>query len=174
MIEKREKIISDRLEVEESLKDPQRLLGRKKRDTGRLLREEKLHSRIKKDLPKITEVLKAKIKTWEAEERRTFLYQGEPYLAYMEQVDRDYTDKKEEEKVDKEKKKKAQMKHEMKWGSTPRRASEKVKSGKDSKRSSTLKSPHLRSREMSFDNVCTLSKTSVNHNNNQEEVPHHN
>ncbi|RHY34995.1 hypothetical protein DYB32_000514 [Aphanomyces invadans] len=70
---KREEIIDDRSQYEASLKDPTRLIGRQTRDTGRLLREEKLQAKIKHDLPKLTKLLLDKLPAWEGEFASPFL-----------------------------------------------------------------------------------------------------
>ena len=148
-IEKREQIIADRAEYEESLKDPDRLL-KVGRDTGRLLREEKLQTRIKKDLPKVTEWLQKKLPIWEEENGTTFFYQGERYLNKMEDVDRAYMEEKEANKVAKEKKKRMERERDITWGSTPRRvgSKDKIKTIKSSKRHGT--------KPTETTNVCSL------------------
>ncbi|CAK4277192.1 unnamed protein product [Aphanomyces euteiches] len=100
-IEKREEILAERAQYEESLKDPERLIGRT-RDTGRLLREEKLQAKIKHDLPKITKLLSEKLPAWEVEYGVPFVVQGERYMDTMIRVDTEYAKQKELEKQEKE------------------------------------------------------------------------
>ena len=72
----RESIVEDRREYEDSIKDNANRLTSRAGDTGRLLREEKLQARIKKDLPKLTKLLEEKIPQWETQNASTFLYRG--------------------------------------------------------------------------------------------------
>ena len=150
-IEKREQIIVERAEYEESLKDPDRLL-KLGRDTGRLLREEKLQMRIKKDLPKVTEWLYKKIAAWVEEYEMNFLYRGLRYTETTDQADRAYVEKKEAEKAAKDKKKREERQHEMTWGSTPRRTLPKEKPKVS--RTGYKRLP----KETDANNVCSLSR----------------
>ncbi|KAF0697066.1 Aste57867_12213 [Aphanomyces stellatus] len=111
-LEKREEIITERAQYEESLKDPERLIGRGARDSGRLLREEKLQAKIKHDLPKLTKLLVEKLPAWETDFNMPFVFQGERYLDTIERVDSDYAKQKEIERLEKER-----MKREKKAGS---------------------------------------------------------
>src|SRR5690348_4925094 len=94
----REGLLVEREEYDESLKDPERLLNIG-RDRQRLLKEEKLQVRLKKDLPKINEKLLVKIPEWEAAHGMEFVFKGKPYLKYMQEVDAEYLQKKEEERL---------------------------------------------------------------------------
>ncbi|ETV95624.1 hypothetical protein H310_11052 [Aphanomyces invadans] len=101
-IEKREEIIDDRSQYEASLKGPTRLIGRQTRDTGRLLREEKLQAKIKHDLPKLTKLLLDKLPAWEGEFASPFLVRGERYLDTIARVDAEYSKQKELDRLEKD------------------------------------------------------------------------
>lgn len=80
LIEKRESIINERAEYEELQKDPERFQQRSSSLTKQLMKEEEMLRRIKKDLPKYTELLEKKLKDW-AIINEPFLYKDEEYLS---------------------------------------------------------------------------------------------
>ncbi|THH10768.1 hypothetical protein EW146_g8269 [Bondarzewia mesenterica] len=63
--------------------DQNRLLGRGPRDPGRLLREEKMRKRVRKEKPRLAQDLLASIPAWEAETGRPFLIRGESMLQIL-------------------------------------------------------------------------------------------
>ena len=89
-IEKREDIIKERMEYEELQKDSERLQQRGAALTKQLMKEEKMSKRIKKDLPKYTEMLKKKIKEWEKDHGEIFFYKGCSYLESMRKQENEW------------------------------------------------------------------------------------
>eukprot|EP00753_Platysulcus_tardus_P017480 PLAT6414.2.p2 GENE.PLAT6414.2~~PLAT6414.2.p2 ORF type:complete len:356 (-),score=154.59 PLAT6414.2:154-1221(-) len=82
LVARREGILAEKAEHEATLRDPSRLLTRGsggRRDPGRLLREEKMHRRIQKDLPRITAKLNSVIPDWEAK-HGPFCMHGKRFL----------------------------------------------------------------------------------------------
>ncbi|PRP86612.1 hypothetical protein PROFUN_05091 [Planoprotostelium fungivorum] len=78
-IYKREEILKEKIDFEATSSDPARLLS-KKRDPGRLLREEKMRRMINKELPKIESTLRTTLSKWNSENDVPFLYNGVDYL----------------------------------------------------------------------------------------------
>lgn len=111
IIEKRQAIVEERMEYEELQKDPERLQQRGSTLTKQLMKEEKMSRRIKKDLPRYTELLQKKLKEWDENNGEPFLYKGQECVDVInEQEDewRQYKDKqmqmkqlKRQEKADK-------------------------------------------------------------------------
>lgn len=89
-IERREEIIKERMEYEELQKDPERLQQRGAALTKQLMKEEKMSKRIRKDLPKYTDVLNKRINEWEAEHEEKFMFRGESYLETMERQEKEW------------------------------------------------------------------------------------
>lgn len=83
MIGKREMVVAERMQYEEFLKDPTRLQQRGAALTKQLMKEEKMSRRIKKDLPKYTDVLTRKLKDWVVNHDEPFLFKGDDYLMIM-------------------------------------------------------------------------------------------
>jgi len=81
-IHKREEILKEKIDFEATSSDPARLLS-KKRDPGRLLREEKMRNMITKELPKIEATLRAALVKWNAENEVAFEYDGRDYLQVL-------------------------------------------------------------------------------------------
>jgi protein regulator of cytokinesis 1 len=84
MIEKREVIVLERMQYEGFQKDPDRLQQRGAALTKQLMKEEKMSRRIKKDLPKYTEVLQKKLKEWVNTHGEPFLFKGDRYTDVMQ------------------------------------------------------------------------------------------
>ena len=84
LIEKYRSLVKDREDLAASSQDASRLLAKptkgEKRDPTRLLREEKMRKRIKKDLPKVESELRKTLEKWEDEYGRPFLVHGVRYL----------------------------------------------------------------------------------------------
>jgi len=112
LIEKRECIIQERWDYEAQQRDhPDRLLSRNQRGLMKqLLEEEKLQRRIKKDLPKYTELLRRKLIQWQqqpaaanddqeegAVTRGPFLYKSRVYLEVIKTQEQEWMNYKEQE-----------------------------------------------------------------------------
>jgi Ase1/PRC1/MAP65 family protein len=98
LIERREIIVQERMEYEHLQKDPDRLKQRGAELTRQLMEEEKMARRIKRDLPKLTELLNEKLDQWRKEHGEHFEYSraGETYLAVMERQEQEWNAYKEE------------------------------------------------------------------------------
>jgi len=81
-IKRRKKILEEKIEFEVVSSDPARLLS-KKRDPGRLLREEKMRNMITKELPKIESSLRAALHNWKEQHGTPFRYDGGDYLEIL-------------------------------------------------------------------------------------------
>jgi protein regulator of cytokinesis 1 len=101
LIAKREEIISERMQYENFQKDPDRLQQRGAALTKQLMMEEKMAKRIKKDLPKLTEMLEKKCREWKLEQGEPLLYKGVPYSDTMKKQEEEWRDYKDEEANDK-------------------------------------------------------------------------
>lgn len=101
LIAKREEIISERMQYENFQKDPERLQQRGAALTKQLMMEEKMAKRIKKDLPKLTEMLEKKCREWQQEQGEPLLYKGDPYMDTMRKQEEEWRDYKDEEANDK-------------------------------------------------------------------------
>jgi len=64
-------------------KDPERLQQRGAALTKQLMMEEKMAKRIKKDLPKLSEMLEKKCREWQQEQGEPLLFKGAPYIYTM-------------------------------------------------------------------------------------------
>ncbi|KAL7507172.1 hypothetical protein ACHAXN_004409 [Cyclotella atomus] len=115
LIAKREDIVSERFELEQLQKDPDRLKGR--HACQQLAKEEKMHRRVKNELPRITAHLEKTLQAWyhdnrpSTEEEREadptlghFIYQGAPYLETMHTQEHDWRMRKEIEEQDRKNK----------------------------------------------------------------------
>ncbi|GAX21841.1 hypothetical protein FisN_30Hh041 [Fistulifera solaris] len=133
IIERREAIVRERFEYEELQKDPDRLQQRGAAMTRQLMEEEKMARRIKRELPRLTEVLIEKLIEWKDLNGEDFQYRGEKYLDLMERQEEEWNQYKAEELQRKLKKKQEEkcMK-ENKFSSAPlfaRHAAGKKKRG---------------------------------------------
>ena len=107
-INKREKIIADRDNLEERERQgagADRLNSRGRDTFKRLQEEEKIRARAKKLLPKINKELAAALKQWEDRYGSPLTYDGENYHSRMVRQRKEYADRKEEDKRRKEKEK---------------------------------------------------------------------
>ena len=95
IIEKREVIIDERMEYEELQKDPERL--KQRNATRQLMKEEKMAKRIKRDLPHLTQVLRARLEEWKQSHGEDFVYKGAVYLETMDDQEDEWNNYKEEE-----------------------------------------------------------------------------
>lgn len=103
LIQKREAIIQERMELEEFLKDPSRLQQRGA--VQQLMKEEKMTNRVNKLLPKYSDHLNRKLKGWQKSHGEPFVYKGEDYLVKMKQQDEEwYTYKENQAQAKREKK----------------------------------------------------------------------
>ena len=105
-INKREKIIADRDELEDRERrgsGADRLNSRGRDAFKRLQEEEKIRARAKKLLPKVNKELVASLKQWEERYGSPLTYDGENYHSRMLRQRKEYADRKEEEKLRKEK-----------------------------------------------------------------------
>jgi len=108
LIERRESIIEERVELDMLQKDPDRLKGRNA--SKQLMKEEKMMRRVQKELPRITTLLEKKLKDWYAankpsqtddedfvrdEDLGHFMYKGIPYLKTMKTQEHDWMTRKE-------------------------------------------------------------------------------
>lgn len=105
LIERREAVLHDRLEYEDRQKDSDRLKQRGATLTKQLMEEEKMAKRIKRDLPKLTEMLRETLAEWKKDHNEDFLYKGEVYLHEMARQDEEWKHYKAEEMHRKLKKK---------------------------------------------------------------------
>ncbi|GAX13755.1 hypothetical protein FisN_30Lh041 [Fistulifera solaris] len=133
IIERREAIVRERFEYEELQKDPDRLQQRGAAMTRQLMEEEKMARRIKRELPRLTELLVEKLIEWKDLNGEDFQYRGEKYLDLMERQEEEWNQYKAEELQRKLKKKQEEkcMK-ENKFSSAPlfaRHAAGKKKRG---------------------------------------------
>jgi len=112
MIEKREEVLVERVEYEELQKDPDRLKQRGGALTKQLMKEEKMQKRIKKDLPKYTDILSKKLREWEKECGEKFFWKGRDYAVVMAEQEQEWQAKKDAEaqkKLEKKQQEKARM-----------------------------------------------------------------
>lgn len=97
LIGRREEVLKERMEYEELQKDPERLQQRGAALTKQLMKEEKMSRRIKKDLPKYTQVLHKKCIEWEQTHSSQFMYKDKSYLELMEEQEEQWKEYKEKE-----------------------------------------------------------------------------
>ncbi|VDB91686.1 unnamed protein product [Peniophora sp. CBMAI 1063] len=76
-------ICEEEKELAASAADVSRLTGRGARDPGRLLREEKMRKRVKKEKPRLEQELMVAIPAWEADSGRPFQVHGESVLQLL-------------------------------------------------------------------------------------------
>jgi protein regulator of cytokinesis 1 len=96
LIERREAIVKERMEYENLQKDPDRLKQRGAALTKQLMEEEKMAKRIKRDLPRLTEILEGKLSDWKEKHGEHFKYSGKSYLDIMDEQEREWEDYKEQ------------------------------------------------------------------------------
>ncbi|KAF8326231.1 microtubule associated protein-domain-containing protein [Cantharellus anzutake] len=78
-------ISNDEKILAESASDTSRLTGRGNRDPGRLLREEKMRKRVRKEKPRLLRELLDFVSHWEAEHRSEFRVEDTSLLACLQQ-----------------------------------------------------------------------------------------
>lgn len=105
IIERRETIVRERYEYEELQKDSDRLKQRGAAMTRQLMEEEKMARRIKRELPRLTEILTDKLHDWKDRNGEDFQFRGETYLKTMERQEEEWDVYKAEELQRKLKKK---------------------------------------------------------------------
>lgn len=105
LIERRANILQERTEYEELQKDSDRLKQRGAAMARQLMEEEKMARRIKRDLPRLSELLVEKLFEWEKKHGENFVYQGKPYIQVMMQQEEEWNQYKAEEMQRKMKKK---------------------------------------------------------------------
>ncbi len=81
-----DQLLEDKKELDEASRDPSRLL---RRDSFRILRrEEKMRSKLTKQLPSTIERIKQKLHEFETEGHRQFKINGEPYIKKLADIER--------------------------------------------------------------------------------------
>lgn len=105
LIERREVVLQERFKYEELQKDSDRLKQRGAELTKQLMEEEKMARRIKRDLPKLTDLLQEKLLEWKTTNNEDFQYKGKKYLEVMEVQEEEWNKYKAEEMQRKLKKK---------------------------------------------------------------------
>ena len=121
LIEKREEIIEERMKYEKLQKDPERLQQRGPSLTKQLMKEEKMARRIKKDLPKYTDLLVKKLKEWQDRNGNHFTHNGKAYYDLISKQEKMWRTYKDTEMQQKLKKKQEEKAHDMdraneRWG----------------------------------------------------------
>ncbi|KAL7580295.1 hypothetical protein ACA910_013025 [Epithemia clementina (nom. ined.)] len=99
LIERREAIVKERMEYEQLQKDPERLKQRTAAVARQVMEEEKMARRIKRDLPKLTSILKEKLAEWKERQGEEFMYQGAFYSDVIAQQETDWNAYKEQKKM---------------------------------------------------------------------------
>lgn len=97
IIERREVILQERIEYQELQKDSDRLKQRGAALTKQLMEEEKMAKRIKRDLPKLTNMLGEKLQEWREKHGEEFQLNGEDYANIMERQEEEWNRYKERE-----------------------------------------------------------------------------
>ena len=112
IIERREKILQERMEYEELQKDSDRLKQRGSAMAKQLMEEEKMARRIKRDLPKLSKILEDKLKDWKEESGEDFHFNNEVYIDTMKRQDEEWAQYKDSEMKLKLKKKQEEQTYE--------------------------------------------------------------
>ena len=99
LIERREAIVKERMEYEELQKDPDRLKQRTAAVARQVMEEEKMARRIKRDLPKLTQIIEQKLHDWRERHGEDFVYHHGSYQQAMTQQERDWNLYKEQKKT---------------------------------------------------------------------------
>lgn len=88
LIKQHKQLVQDAKDLEESSRDPARLMGKSQRgDPGRLLREEQMRKQIARKMPRLLVSLKESLMAYEEEHGKPFLVFGESYLQEMQQIE---------------------------------------------------------------------------------------
>lgn len=128
IIEKREDIIRERMEYEELQKDPERLKQRGAAMARQLMEEEKMAKRIKRDLPRLTELATEKLMEWKEKHGEHFQYNGEVYLDVMDRQEEEWKEYKEGEmqrKLSKKREEKGMVENQLNLAAKTSRATKK-------------------------------------------------
>jgi len=105
IIERREIILKERMKYEELQKDSDRLKQRGAAMTRQLMEEEKMAKRIKRELPRLTDLLVEKLSEWKDKHGDDFQYKGEIYFDAMDHQEEEWNQYKVDEQQRKLKKK---------------------------------------------------------------------
>lgn len=136
IIERREEILKERMEIEQLQKNPDRLKQRGAALTKALMREEKMAKRIKFELPKLTVTLDSKLREWKKEHGEDFQYRGEVYLDVMKTQEADWKAYKEHEvqlKLQKKQEERAQVENRFRPTTNHRGGKKKTQSSKSAR-----------------------------------------
>jgi protein regulator of cytokinesis 1 len=95
IIERREEILQERVAYEELQKDSDRLKQRGAAMARQLMEEEKMARRIKRELPKLTNLLKEKLLEWKESSGEDFQYRGDVYVEVMKRQGDEWAEYKE-------------------------------------------------------------------------------
>ncbi|XP_020790777.1 protein regulator of cytokinesis 1 isoform X2 [Boleophthalmus pectinirostris] len=109
------------LELDKKANDPARFNNR----GGNLLKEEKQRTDLQKSIPKLEKVLKTQIDSWEQENGREFLVNGQKFLDYVQQQWENHHNEKEREKLERQLKKTKQIQEDMMFGTSIRTPSKR-------------------------------------------------
>lgn len=112
LVEKRETMWKQKLEMEARANDPNRLKNR----GGKLLQEQRQEQKLMKEFPKVEKKLKQTVTQWEEDHCRRFVVLDKPYLDELENQLANYNLMKEQEKVKKQQSKAEITLLEMKYG----------------------------------------------------------
>ncbi|AOW07241.1 microtubule associated protein-domain-containing protein [Yarrowia lipolytica] len=86
LVKQHKQLVQDAKDLEESSRDPARLMGKSQRgDPGRLLREEQMRKQIARKMPRLLVSLKESLMEYEEEQGKPFLVFGKSYLQVMQQ-----------------------------------------------------------------------------------------
>ena len=96
LIERREAIVKERMEYEKLQKDPDRLKQRTAAVARQLMEEEKMARRIKRDLPKLTNILTEKLLEWKERHGEDFMFHGCLYSEEISRQENDWSSYKEQ------------------------------------------------------------------------------
>lgn len=108
LIERRELIVAERIEYEKLQQQPDRFHQPGAKLTRQLMAEEKMAKRIKRELPKVTELLEEKLKQWLEDHDEDFFYEEEAYSVRMEQQETEWVNFKDELEQERKRKKNKQ------------------------------------------------------------------
>ncbi|XP_019849406.1 PREDICTED: protein regulator of cytokinesis 1-like isoform X1 [Amphimedon queenslandica] len=123
LVEKRESLWDQKIEMDNRANDPARLNNR----GGKLLQEQRLHQKINKDLPKTEKKLKEVLTQWEEDHTRHFIIKDQRYLDNLDSRWEEYHQSKEQEKIKRQQIKAETTVMEMKFGSKPQTPTPKRK-----------------------------------------------
>ena len=109
-------LIQERVEYNQLIKDPSRLLSRR---SGKALAQElKMAKRVTKILPKLSEKLKTRLQSWEKENDELWI-DGKHFVDHMEHVEEEYNKENEAKKSKKKQEREQKLKSDLRYGSKP-------------------------------------------------------